>query len=669
MTHKKLSFALTSLISLSCSLSVADNHLEEITVTGSRLEESIPLTLERYGNQVEVVTAEDILKHNFVDVTDALKNLVPGLHISPKHGPFDYFSASLQGARSQDILWLVDGVRITNRLYAGTSPLDTIPSHMVERVEVLKGGQGIFYGTQSVSGAINIVTKQFSEKTDGAIGAGINSNEGYNLNAFARGGNDAHKFVVFASKDYAEGYTPYDDDDIQPSATDTERGYDVINGGVKYAWDINHGTRLSLSYMETKADLDFARPNLNRKTINAREENIATIKLDSRLNESMQLYVKAYEHTWDTSYTRIYNELDNNGQLTGNAVIRNLGTYWGYKDRGINAMVEIDNVGNLEYVVGFDHQKYSAEDDVWRVADMEETVDAVFVQVRSSEQLFDNTMIALGVRNNRPSKSDSSTVWNITGKHDFNNHWYVQANIGTSFRLPTAEDLFLNEIYDANNDGVPDGGYFAIGNPELEAEESKNINISVGANFQRTQVELTLFKRDITNYIKSSVPVTIANVVGETFANSDDEVNVEGSELQLQWQFTDNLDGRLAYTYTRARMNDSGKQLRNIPEQTAQLGINYQQIGSPWGVNFTANYVSDVEDRAVRESYTTADISGFYFIGHQQQHKLVLRIENIGDVKYATGIGSTSEDASGESYLYRSLGMERTAHLAYTFTF
>src|SRR5690606_20326232 len=128
----------------------AASDIEEITITSTRLEETIPLDLSRYGNQVEVITAEDITKRGFIDVTQTLQMLVPGLHIRPKNGPFDYFDASLQGSRNQDILWLIDGVRITNRLYNGTSPLDTVPAHMIERIEVLKGGQGIYYGTQSV---------------------------------------------------------------------------------------------------------------------------------------------------------------------------------------------------------------------------------------------------------------------------------------------------------------------------------------------------------------------------------------------------------------------------------------------------------------------------------------------------------------------------------------
>ena len=94
---------------------------------------------------------------------------VPGLYVAPKNGAFDYINCSLQGSRCEDILWLVDGVRTANRLYNTTTPLDTIPASMIERVEVLYGGQGIFYGTQSVAGVVNVVTKSFSGDPTGQL--------------------------------------------------------------------------------------------------------------------------------------------------------------------------------------------------------------------------------------------------------------------------------------------------------------------------------------------------------------------------------------------------------------------------------------------------------------------------------------------------------------------
>ena len=350
------------------------SEIEEITIVGGRLEESIPQDLARYGNQVEIITAEQLQRGGFVDVTQSLQMLVPGLHIRPKNGAFDYFDASLQGSRNTEILWLIDGVRITNRLYNGTSPLDTVPAHMIERIEVLKGGQGIFYGTQALGGVVNIVTRGLQQGTDGAVSVNAHSNGGQGLNGYVRGGNERVQFVAYGSRDEADGYQPFRDRDLQPSATDRDRGYEVDMAGVKLGFQPTDNTLLSLHYQRAESDLDFARPMLNHRTTNARTEDILTLKFDWQLSERLGLFVKAYQHDWDTIYTRIYNTVDASGQVTGALRTINDGDYWGYDDDGINAMVKYASAHGLEYIAGYDRQEFSGFDDVWRIGAQEETV-------------------------------------------------------------------------------------------------------------------------------------------------------------------------------------------------------------------------------------------------------------------------------------------------------
>src|SRR6185503_7599190 len=166
-----------------------------------------------------------------------LQMLVPGLYVSPKSGAFDYVNVSLLGSRKSEVLFTVDGVRIGNRLYTTTTPLDSIPSSMIERIEVLKGGQGLFYGTQAVGGIVNVVTRGFTTEFDGAVEAGADTNDGYHVNGYMRGGTGDHYFVGFASYDDAEGFQPFHTEDYQPSAVDRHRGYRVAMGGLKYAWE------------------------------------------------------------------------------------------------------------------------------------------------------------------------------------------------------------------------------------------------------------------------------------------------------------------------------------------------------------------------------------------------------------------------------------------------
>jgi vitamin B12 transporter len=646
-------------------------EIEEIVITGRSIEQTIPQELARYGNRVEVITSEEIERRGFDDIAQTLQMMVPGLHIRPKNGQFDYFDASLQGSRSSEILWLIDGVRITNRLYNGTSPLDTIPAHMVERIEVLKGGQGIFYGTQSVGGVVNVVTKSFQNETNGSIGIGFNSNNGYSVNGYMRGGNNQHQFVLYASKDDADGYQPYRDADIQLSSTDRDRSYDVNMGGIKYAYQVNDNASLSLQYQRTENELDFARPYLNFNTVNEREEDILTIKYDWQVNDYFGLFVKAYRHNWDTLYTRIYNTLDATGNVTGALTTINNNTYWGYEDHGANAMAKFNFDNGFEYVVGLDHQNFSGTDDVWRIGDQEEEVNAVFGQIRTTEELMENTALALGVRRNEASNINSSTVWNLSGKHNFTAMFYIRGNAGTSFRLPDAEALFLNEYYDADNDGVPDGGWFAIGNPNLKPEKSENINIALGGLINNLSYELIGFSRDITNYIDSYVPLTIAGVVGESFINSNDQVEVDGFEFVASYPLNDQWNTNFSYNNTSSELNGDGVQLTGIPESEVKIRLDFTSISMPYGLSFALNHVGDLNARRgeKRGNYTVMDLSGYYNLGSEEQHQFVFRIENLADKEYASRVDRGTLDATGTSYLYDNLGMSRTFHASYNYRF
>lgn len=274
-----------------------DADLQEIIVQGERLEETIPLDLQQFGNRVEIISADELQVGGFNDLAKSLQMVVPGLFLAPKNGAFDYVGCSLQGSRCQDILWLIDGVRINNRLYNSTSPLDTVPAHMVERIEVLYGGQGIFYGTQSVAGVVNVVTKSFSDSPQGQVEVAADSNDGIHANVHHRASGGGHQFVVYASKDESDGFQPYRDADIQPSATDRNRGYDVAMVGLKYAYNFSERSRVTLHYQHTDADLDFARPFLNHNTVNSRDEDIVTLKYDLQATENIGFFVKAYSHT------------------------------------------------------------------------------------------------------------------------------------------------------------------------------------------------------------------------------------------------------------------------------------------------------------------------------------------------------------------------------------
>jgi vitamin B12 transporter len=632
---------------------IAAEEPEEVLVTSTRLEESLPVVIGQYGSRVEVFSAEQVRRTGSYDVAGALQQLAPGLYISPKNGSFDYIDASLQGSRTADILWLVDGVRINNRLYATTTPLDTIPASVVERLEVLEGGQGLFYGTQAVAGVVNVVTKAFTDELSGGASLGTDSEGGRALNGFVRGGRAGHQFVVYASRDEGDGFQPYRDQDIEPSATDRERGYDVLTLGGKYAYDFSDDVRVSVNYQHTDAELDFLQPTQVARQVNSRDEDLVTAKLDWRLGERAGFYLKAYYHDWDTRYDTYLNSLTTPGEIE----VESENAFWGFWDYGVNALLQFRPGEKVEYSVGYDLQNYWGRDDVWRIGDKTERTHALFAQVRSTPEMLRNAKLAAGLRYTAPGEGEASTVWNASGQYDFSGGWFVRGNLGTAFRLPSAEELFLIEPC-------------CRGNPDLEPERSRNANVSVGGGPKRLQWEVVGFVRHIDNLITWDYdPVTDV----ETAVNTDSEVRVRGAELILKSALAESTSATLSYTYNRARPKGSDQQIVAIPEQLLKLVMDYEMDRWPLGATLAVRHVGDVYDSTFlgpqnHGEYTVVDVSARYWLSGGR-HRIDARITNLFDEEYASSLGNAERDADGSPYVYWNVGAPRSVGISYTYAF
>ena len=637
------------------SEAVAD---EEIIVLGARLEETIPLDLQQFGNRVEIITADDLQLGGFNDLSQSLQMKVPGLYLAPKNGAFDYMDCSLQGSRCQDILWLIDGVRINNRLYNSTSPLDTVPAHMVERIEVLYGGQGIFYGTQAVAGVINVVTKSFSEQSGGNVALSVDGNDGSHLSADFSPSIGDHQFVFYASNDEADGFQPFLTDDYQPSGTDLDRGYDVLTAGVKYGYSFSPNSSLRLHYHRTDNEVEFASPAGYANAFNDRVEDLVTAKWDYSINDNVELFVKGYYHKWDSRWTQINNEIDDNGQLTGDVFFVSDQEFWGYDDYGLTAMARVQSGHGLEYAFGYDHQRFSGSDDVLLIADQTETVDAFFGQIRTSEDLMESTRLAFGLRHNSPNGEGNITVGNFSARHQLNDNLYLRGSAGTSFRLPDAWQLYGNDPC------------CTLGNPDLEGEESQNLNAALGGSSGlsgRLSWEAILFKREVDNLIGSADGMRI---------NTENTVDFDGWEVVLNLALTSSWSANFDYVSTSAEAQGSNEQIVGVPESTLKLGVTYTADSAPYELSMSLVNVGDLYDtvsggigRVEHGGYTVVDLSGGYFFDEDRKHRLGLRLENAFDEKYASSLGRARTDVGSASYAYRNLGTPQTVHVSYAYRY
>lgn len=629
--------------------------VDSVVVTGRSLEQTLPAELARYGSDVAIIDAATLRANAYVDLAQALQMQTPGLYLAPRSGPFSYVDLSLQGSRTGDVLWLVDGVRINNRLYTSTSPADTLPASMIERVEVLKGGQGLFYGTQAAAGVINVVTRGFSDTPAGAISIGGDSHQGVHANLYGRGAIGGHHVVAWVSKDRSDGFNAYDS--VQPSATARKRGYDVVSGGIKYGYHFNSNLGLNLSYQHTDAHLDYPGARLTKLSYNERDEDIASIKLDYTPDGPAQLFLKGYLHDWDS----VYSTVNNVPGMPGATVTLDDNTYWGYRDYGASAMVKLRLNRGFEYEVGYDFQSFSGRDDVLLIASQSETVHAGVLQIRTTDDLVKNGRLAAGVRYNK-TKTGETTIWNLSGRYDLRPGLFVEGLAGSAFILPSAEQLFAVDPC------------CAVGNRDLAAERSLNLNLAMGAQHGRFRWQATGFARKIDKlitdvYDQPAFPDGI-------YVNADRQVRVRGFELLAWVRLNADWNAQASYTRNRSRMLGASTQMERTPQQLAKASLTYAPESKPYGasaaINWTGAVYSTVSGFGRRNygHYQVIDLAAHVFLDPvARRHRVTARLENALDQTYATRIASAVIDRSSQRFLYRNRGAPRTFQLTYSYDF
>ena len=132
--------------------------LEEVAVTGSRA----PLTRSQAARMVTVLERADIAQAPVQSINDLLKYAV-GVDVRQR-GPIGaQTDISIRGGTPEQIILLLNGINICDP-QTGHNAMD-LPIDLSEivRIEVLEGPAGRIYGTSSLVGAINIVTRPARE--------------------------------------------------------------------------------------------------------------------------------------------------------------------------------------------------------------------------------------------------------------------------------------------------------------------------------------------------------------------------------------------------------------------------------------------------------------------------------------------------------------------------
>ncbi len=132
-----------------------DEVIEEIITTGSRIKRA---DLDS-ASPVTVLKREDILATGVTDVGNLIQKM-PSMSGSPigtttNNGGNGEVQIDLRGMGPDRTVTLINGKRLVDG-----GDFQTIPSTMIERVEILKDGGSTVYGADAVSGVVNIITRR-----------------------------------------------------------------------------------------------------------------------------------------------------------------------------------------------------------------------------------------------------------------------------------------------------------------------------------------------------------------------------------------------------------------------------------------------------------------------------------------------------------------------------
>lgn len=181
---------------------------DEIVVTGTRIER---VNLES-SSPVTAIDAQELTLTNTINTEqfiNALPQLIPAFDGTSNNPGTGTATANLRGLGSARTLVLVDGNRYVSAFGNGVVDLNSIPSSLVKRVDIVTGGASAVYGSDAMAGVVNFIlddefegieleaSYQASERGDAAI-KNISATMGGN---FDNGRGNATIFLGYTQRD------------------------------------------------------------------------------------------------------------------------------------------------------------------------------------------------------------------------------------------------------------------------------------------------------------------------------------------------------------------------------------------------------------------------------------------------------------------------------------
>lgn len=501
---------------------VADRKVDPAQITV--LATGSALSLDKAGQPVTVITAADLDRVQGQDLTRAL-SLVPGLTLSRNGGPGAFTGVRLRGSDSEQVLVLLDGVRVED--VAGPSggfDFGTLAPGGIDRIDVLRGANSVVWGSAAIGGVIAVDSASLNGVRANAEGG---SHGSYAGNAAAGIDQDRYALTLNAGLSGTDG--------VSAAASGKEAdGYRQwrVGGKGRYALTDTLSLVATARYADTHTDIDgYPAPTY---TFGDTPEYQVTRQFSGRAG----VQYRDGGLTVDAGYAHAQTARDYYDPTYGSDIQYG---YRGYSERAdLSAHVPLPQ--NLSLNIGADSE--------W--TRFQSTFDArQRARLTSGHALLtwdDGTaLLSAGVRVDDHSRFGTNWTFGANGSVAVTQGLRLRASYGEGFKAPTLYQLFSD-----------------YGNGALVPERARSYDAGLewanGAGTVRASA--TAFRRDSRNLIAYVSCFSVSNALCADgrygFYDNVAKARAQGVEAELTVTPVSRVKAAVIYTYLEATNRTAG---------------------------------------------------------------------------------------------------------------
>jgi len=569
------------------SIDIYDLNLTQLSKLKITSASKVAQNINEVPSTVFVITGEQIKENGYFTLEEALSEL-PGFQFRNINGINSYvFQRGIPNQNNLTLL-LIDGVQINELNSGGFYAGGQFNLSNIERIEVIYGPSSLVYGTNAVSGIINIITKNPTEKKINLNALAGNFNT-FNVDLNSSYVNKKNTFGVSVSG----MYKTTDKANLKGFAGDNNWTNKMDNFENDYVFDLKINARdfvLGTNYIYKETSTATSEKSVGTiyrdygTTWNIQFVN-SYLKYNKKLNQKLTFTSQLYNRNATVLDNTIYSVLDTAqvgyyrpNNLTGfENILDYTGNEFGLFSGGLTFEYEqLSEKSSLSYSNSEDQKPPKPE----KPKMVTNYLASIFVEPRFT--LFKNLFLSTGAR------FDQSSIYDQV----------LTPRIGISYNYK--KQLFRLSYVEAYRAPKPWDYTDGLGNSSLLPEKMKSLEAAFTFSlFDNYKIDIIGYKNDLDNAITKEI-------INDDYrwVNSG-EIKTDGIEIYLRY-VSSKLKTSLNYTFNQS-YNEVGEFVPEISKHTGNASITYY-LNQYIRINLRANYIGKRENPKLITSTNSYDI-------------------------------------------------------------